>query len=71
MDDYYYQYNANVHRGVHTLAEEATEAYEAARQRTGEFYQCTITTRNYFHQKYNRIDQPGRINLGKEILTGG
>ncbi len=28
---YYEQYNANVHRGLHTLAEEATEAYEAAR----------------------------------------
>ena len=37
MDDYYKQYNANVHRGVHTLAEEATAAYEAARQRVADF----------------------------------
>lgn len=37
MDNYYYKNNANVHRGVHTLAEEATEAYEAARQRTAIF----------------------------------
>jgi len=29
--DYYEQYNANVHRGLHALAERATEAYEAAR----------------------------------------
>ncbi len=28
---YYEEYNANIHRGVHTLAEEATEAYESAR----------------------------------------
>ena len=31
MDDYYRQTNANIHRGVHTLAEEATGLYEAAR----------------------------------------
>lgn len=30
--DYYYRYNANIHRGVHTLSQEATEAYEKARQ---------------------------------------
>ena len=29
--DYYSNYNANIHRGVHTLSQEATEAYEAAR----------------------------------------
>ncbi len=29
--DYYGKHNANIHRGVHTLAEEATELYEAAR----------------------------------------
>ncbi|MFK7955668.1 MAG: aminotransferase class V-fold PLP-dependent enzyme [Lysobacterales bacterium] len=29
--DYYSKHNANIHRGVHTLAEEATELYEAAR----------------------------------------
>jgi len=30
--DYYSNYNANIHRGVHTLSQEATEKYEAARQ---------------------------------------
>lgn len=28
---YYQRYNANIHRGVHTLAQEATDAYESAR----------------------------------------
>ncbi|MFZ2098526.1 MAG: cysteine desulfurase [Anaerolineales bacterium] len=37
MDDYYLTYNSNVHRGIHTLAEEATAAYEAARQRVAKF----------------------------------
>ncbi|MEM7535409.1 MAG: cysteine desulfurase [Chloroflexota bacterium] len=31
MDDYYRQTNANVHRGVHTLSEEATMLYENTR----------------------------------------
>ncbi|MGH8868600.1 MAG: cysteine desulfurase [Actinomycetes bacterium] len=31
LDDYYRRHNANVHRGIHTLAEEATALYEGAR----------------------------------------
>jgi len=31
--DYYQGYNANIHRGVHTLSQEATDAYEVARQK--------------------------------------
>jgi len=37
LDDYYRRYNANVHRGVHTLSEEATQAYEDARVRIARF----------------------------------
>ena len=32
---YYEHYNANIHRGLHTLAEEATAAYEASRVKAG------------------------------------
>ena len=35
--DYYSRYNSNVHRSVHTLGEEATEAYEAARGKAAKF----------------------------------
>lgn len=35
--DYYQHDNANVHRGVHTLAERATESYEASRDKVAEF----------------------------------
>ncbi len=31
--DYYSRYNANIHRGVHTLSQEATDIYEQARQK--------------------------------------
>ena len=30
--DYYSNYNANIHRGVHSLSQEATDKYEGARQ---------------------------------------
>lgn len=35
--DYYTGYNANIHRGIHTLAEEATAAFEATRDAVREF----------------------------------
>jgi len=34
---YYEEYNANVHRGIYTIAERATEAYEAARAKVAAF----------------------------------
>jgi len=37
IDHYYRHYNANIHRGVHTLSAEATAAYEAARQKVRDF----------------------------------
>ena len=35
--DYYSNYNANIHRGVHALSQEATDAYEAARKKVQKF----------------------------------
>ncbi len=51
MDTYYRSYNSNVHRGIHTLSEEATRAYEEARRKIGEFigagsWQEIVFTRN-------------------------
>ncbi len=37
LTDYYRNYNANIHRGIHTLAEEATRAYEATREKVRAF----------------------------------
>ncbi|MFS4466367.1 aminotransferase class V-fold PLP-dependent enzyme [Maribacter sp. 2210JD10-5] len=33
ITDYYQNYNANIHRGVHALSQEATDKYEEARQK--------------------------------------
>ncbi|HVE90902.1 MAG TPA: cysteine desulfurase [Actinomycetota bacterium] len=37
MSDYYERYNANVHRGVYSLAEQATAAFEGARMKVAQF----------------------------------
>jgi cysteine desulfurase/selenocysteine lyase len=37
MDEFYRRSNANIHRGVHTLAEEATALYEQAREQVAHF----------------------------------
>ncbi len=39
--DYYTRYNSNVHRGVHTLSEEATAAYERARVKVRDFVRAS------------------------------
>ena len=37
VDDYYREHNANVHRGVHTLSQEATDLYEGGRRKLADF----------------------------------
>lgn len=37
MNDYYREYNSNVHRGVHTLGTKATDGYEQARMKVKNF----------------------------------
>ncbi|GAB4341334.1 MAG: SufS family cysteine desulfurase [Cyanophyceae cyanobacterium] len=51
LRDYYERYNANVHRGVHTLSGLATDAYEGAREKLARFvnaasHQEIVYTRN-------------------------
>lgn len=51
MNEYYRRSNANIHRGVHTLAEEATSMYEGAREKIAKFIHAAssrevIYTRN-------------------------
>ena len=51
MNDFYRRSNANIHRGVHTLAEESTALYEGARERIAKFINApsareVIYTRN-------------------------
>ncbi len=75
MDDYYRRYNANVHRGVHTLSEEATAAFEAARETVRRFinapgHRNVIFTRGATEGANLVASSWGRTNLkpGDEVL---
>ena len=72
---YYTTSNANIHRGIHTLAEEATAAYEAVRERTAAFIHAPsarslVFTRNTTEAINLFAWSWGRANLtpGDEIL---
>ena len=59
VNHYYLQDNANVHRGVHTLAERATAAYEAAREKVRKFIQCFINQGSALYKRDNDGTQLG------------
>ena len=41
VNEYYKKTNSNIHRGVHTLSQEATEKYENARMKIAKFINST------------------------------
>jgi cysteine desulfurase/selenocysteine lyase len=74
--DYYSSYNANIHRGIHSLAEEATAAYESTRDRVQEFINAESREQIIFTggttDGINLVAQTwGRqnINEGDEIIV--
>ena len=75
LKKYYEHDNANVHRGVHTLAERATLAYEAAREKVRKFIHAnetaevlftrgTTTSLNWVAQSFGQAF----VQAGDEIL---
>jgi cysteine desulfurase / selenocysteine lyase len=75
LSRYYRELNANIHRGVHTLSQKATEEYEAARRRIQRFIHAqdsreivfvrgTTEAINLVAQSYGRA----RFKPGDEIL---
>ncbi|MDQ7842426.1 MAG: cysteine desulfurase [Armatimonadota bacterium] len=72
---YYQEYNANVHRGIYRMAEQATEAYEGARAKVAAFIGATrpeelIFTRSTTEAINLVAYSWGRANIhpGDEIL---
>jgi len=75
LKDYYEHDNANVHRGVHTLGNRATEKYEGAREKVRKFINAnsteeiiflrgTTTAINLIAQSYGRAN----VEEGDEIV---
>ena len=71
IEKYYRGYNSNIHRGVHTLSENATEAYESARIKVRDFINANSTKEIVFvrgaTESINLVAQSfGRNTLGSE-----
>jgi cysteine desulfurase/selenocysteine lyase len=78
LTDYYKLYNANIHRGIHSLAEEATAAYEATRDTIKNFIKAeyreeVIFTRGVTESINLVAYSWGKANLksGDEIIISG
>lgn len=75
--NYYYQYNANIHRGVHSLSQEATDAYEAARKKLQKHFNAEKEFEIYFTagttHGINLVAQAFTelVKKGEEIIVSG
>ncbi len=74
--DFYCRENSNIHRGAHTLAARATDAYEGARSTVAEFLDApssdTIVFTRGTTESINMVAQAwgrGHVRLGDEIVV--
>src|SRR5690625_6697601 len=76
--DYYAGENSNVHRGVHTLSHQATDAYEGARERIRAYINAAsenevVYTRGATEAINLVASTYGRVNVGEgdDVLISG
>ncbi len=71
ISEYYQDYNANIHRGIHTLAEKATEAYEGTRRKVKEYINASSSDEVIF--TYGTTDgiNLAANSLGRATLNKG
>ncbi len=71
ISEYYQNYNANIHRGIHTLAEKATEAYEGTRRKVKEYINASSSDEVIF--TYGTTDgiNLAANSLGRATLNKG
>ncbi len=65
-----YEETANIHRGVHTLSVEATDAYEAVRGKAAALLGATDPRGDRLRPRHHRGDEPGRAELRPRQCTG-
>lgn len=71
MNEYYQFHNANIHRGVHTLAEEATAMYEDARDKIGRFIQAKYAREIIFTRNTTESINLVAKSWGRKFLKPG
>lgn len=71
MNAYYTQYNANVHRGLYTLAEHATESYEHSRDVVQQFINAQAREEIVFTSGTTASLNLLAYSLGEELIHSG
>jgi len=71
MSTYYEDSNANIHRGIHTLAEEATLAYENARDRIADFIHAPSSEQLIFTRNTTESINLVAFSWGRKNLSAG
>ena len=71
LDDYYSRYNANIHRGIYAIAEEATQAHEGARAKVARFIGATDTAEVIFTRNTTEAINLVAYSWGRANLRAG
>lgn len=76
MNDYYSNYSANVHRGIHKMSEEASEKFEQSHEKTAKFIGAkkeevsfTKNTTESINSIMHSLLWNGNLEQGKIVLT--
>ena len=71
LDNYYREYNSNIHRGVHTLSQKATTVYETARDKVKNFINAKSTREIVFVRGATEAINLVAQSYGRNTLTAG
>ncbi len=71
VSNYYSRYNSNIHRGVHYLSQQATDAYENARKTVQKFINATSTKEIIFTRGTTEAINLVACSYGRENLKQG
>ena len=71
LSDYYLTLNSNIHRGVHYLSQQATEAFEAARRRVQSFINAPHSEEIVFTRGATEAINLVASSFGRRFLSEG
>ncbi|MFM8322648.1 MAG: cysteine desulfurase, partial [Chloroflexota bacterium] len=71
MDEFYRRSNANIHRGIHVLAEESTALYESAREKVAQFIHAPSARQVIFTRNATESINLVAYTWGRKFLNDG
>ena len=69
MDRYYREHNSNVHRGAHTLSQEATELYEGARAAIARHINAATREHGLTYSKFIAGLKAAGVEMDRKVLA--